>query len=63
MRVHVYKDAKGNLSAMVEPAPGKGKIPVVVQGITAENVVEVIAPILEEMRRPKAPRSSRAAAG
>lgn len=58
MRVHVYKDDKGDLSAFVEPSPGKGRPPVLLQGITEENVVRRVLPAVEEMRGPRTPRKS-----
>ena len=59
MRVHVYKDDEGNLSVFVEPSPGKGRAPVLLRGVTAENVVEQLLPVIEAARKPKASRASR----
>lgn len=59
MRVRVYKDPDGNLTALVTASPGHGKPPVVVGGITAENVVDKITPVLEALRGRKLPRQIR----
>ena len=56
MRVHIYKDDAGDLSAFVEPSPGKGRPPILLQGITAENVIEKVLPAIETLRQPRAPR-------
>ena len=56
MRVHIYKDDKGDLSALVEPSPGKGRAPVLLQGITAGNVVREVLPVVQGLRGPKKPR-------
>ena len=53
MRVHVYKSEAGELSAFVEPSPGKGRPPVFLKGITPENVVKELLPVITEMRRPR----------
>lgn len=53
MRVHVYKDAEGKLSAFVEPSPGKGRPPAFLKGITPANVVKELLPVITEMRRPR----------
>jgi hypothetical protein len=62
MRVHIYKDDAGKLSAFVEPSPGKGKAPLLLVGITPENVVEQVLPAVVAMRRPKVPRPVRTSA-
>lgn len=56
MRVHVYKHDDGDMSVLLEPSPGKGRPPVVLQGITSENVREKVLPQLAAMRAPKEPR-------
>lgn len=56
MRVHIYKDDKGDLSAFVEPSPGKGRPPILVQGITPGNVVETVLPLITALRMPREPR-------
>lgn len=62
MRVHVYKDDKGNLSALIEPSPGRGRAPVLLQGITEENVVREVLPVVEGLRGPRLPRPANAGA-
>lgn len=53
MRVRIYKDAEGSLSAFVEASPGKGRAPVLLLGVTPENVVAKVGPVIEAMRSPK----------
>lgn len=53
MRIHIYKHPDGTMSGFVEPSLGKGKPPVFVQTLTAENVVAEILPVVQEMRRPR----------
>lgn len=59
MRVHVYKAIDGELSVLVQPSPGKGRPPVLLAGITSENVVEQVLPIVQELRKPKISRQAR----
>lgn len=53
MRVHIYKDDKGRLSAFVEPSPGRGMAPVLLQDITPGNVVASVLPVVTSLRRPR----------
>jgi hypothetical protein len=53
MRVHVYLLEDGKMDALVEPSPGKGLSPVLVKGITRENVVDKVGPVVTEMRSPR----------
>lgn len=59
MRVHVYKHNDGGMSVLIEPSAGKGRPPVVLQGITAANVRERVLPELVAARAPKEPRRSK----
>ena len=56
MKVTVYATLEGEMSALVEASPGKGRAPVLLQGITPANVVESVKPVVEAMRRPKQPK-------
>lgn len=56
MRVHVFKDDKGDLSAFVEPSPGKGRAPVLLPFITDQNVITEVLPVIEALRQPKSNR-------
>lgn len=56
MRVHVYKHDEGRMVAVIEPTPGKGRPPVLVPGITTENVREKVLPEIVAMRAPRVPR-------
>lgn len=51
MRVTVYKRADGALAVFVEPSRGSGKPPVLLDGITAENVRARVLPVVTAMRR------------
>lgn len=53
MKVSVYKAEDGSMSVLVQASPGKGRPPVVLMGITPENVVAETLPVVEGMRRPK----------
>lgn len=57
MRVSIYKQEDGSMSAMVEASPGKGRPPVLIQDITGENVTARVAPVIDAMRRPKGAES------
>lgn len=59
MRVHIYKAADDTLSVFVQPSPGKGRPPVLLAGITSENVVQEVLPVVQELRKPKLPREDR----
>ncbi len=54
MRIHIYKDETGALSALVEPSPGKGRHPVYLPRVTEENVAALVLPVVEAMRAPRA---------
>lgn len=56
MRVHVYKEPGDTVSVFIEPSPGKGRPPVLLQGITPANVRGKILPELVAMRAPREPR-------
>ena len=56
MKVSIYKHEDGKMSALVQASVGKGLPPVVIQGITPENVEEKIAATVAELRKPRAPR-------
>ena len=53
MRVMIYKGEKGALSALVEPSPGKGMIPVMVPAVTHEDVIGKVLPVITALRGPK----------
>ena len=53
MKISIYKGREGVLSALVQASVGKGRPPVVLQGITRENVREKILPLVVKMRQPK----------
>ena len=52
MRVHIYKRDEGQLTVMVEPTHGKGLPPVLLENVTAENVAEVVGPVIAAARAP-----------
>lgn len=56
MRIHIYKDGNGRLSAFIEPSLGKGLSPILLEGVTAKNIAEKVLPVVELMRKPRAPR-------
>ncbi len=56
MRVSVYREDDGELSVLVQGSVGMGKVPVLLKGITAENIVERTSAVVVEMRRPKPAR-------
>lgn len=41
------------MSVLVQSSPGKGRAPVLLQQVTAENVVASVLPVVEQLRRPK----------
>lgn len=53
MRVSVYKRESGVLDVLVEASVGKGRSPRLLEGVTAENVVEKVLPVVVAMRRPR----------
>lgn len=56
MRVSVYRDLDGEMSVLIEATPGKGRAPVLLRNVTAENVVAGVRPLIDAMRRPKLPK-------
>lgn len=50
MKVSIYKLPDGSMDALVEASPGNGRAPVVLRGITPENVVEAVLPVVREMK-------------
>ncbi len=50
MKVSIYKLPDGTMDALVEASPGNGKAPVVLRGVTPENVVGVVLPVVREMK-------------
>lgn len=50
MRVHIYKGSGDGVALLFEPARGKHKIPVLVQGVSREDVKEVTARNVAKMR-------------
>lgn len=56
MRVHIYKEPEGKVSVFIEPSPGKGRPPVLLQNLTPANVREKVLPVLMAARAPKEPR-------
>lgn len=59
MRVSVYIMPDGAMTALVQASPGSGLPPVLVSGVTEENVREKILPIVEAVRGPKTPTQLR----
>lgn len=53
MRVIIYRDDEGRMTAFVQPSPGKGRSPVYLDGITLESVVDLVLPVVMGLRRPK----------
>ena len=53
MKVSIYKEEAGGFSVLVQASPGKGRSPVVLTGITKENIQEKVLPAVEVARRPK----------
>lgn len=51
MRVWIHKLLDDTLSVLVQPSPGSRMSPVMIQGVTAENVVAQTLPVIEGMRR------------
>lgn len=56
MKVWVYRADEGPMTVLVQASPGKGKAPVVLGGITPQNVVEKVLPAVTAMRLPKPPQ-------
>lgn len=53
MKVSVYKGEGGVMDVLVEASIGKGRPPLLIQGITQENVIDKVLPVVNAMRRPK----------
>lgn len=53
MKVSVYKGLEGAMSVLVQASPGAGRTPVVIEGITRENIQEKVLPVVVAMRLPK----------
>ena len=53
MRIHIYKEEEGRMSVLVEPSPGRGQPPVLLQNITEANVVGEVRPVVDALRRPR----------
>ncbi|GAH45695.1 unnamed protein product [marine sediment metagenome] len=53
MKVSVYKLNEGGMSVLIQSTPGKGRSPVLLCGITPDNVVDQVLPVVRQMRRPK----------
>lgn len=56
MLVSVYKLEGGGMTVLVRSSPGKGRAPILVEGVTLENIVEKVSPAVVELRGPKALR-------
>lgn len=63
MRVSVYKGDLGALSVLVEPSPGRGRVPVLLQGITEKTVVQAVGPVVRDMRGERVKASGGGRAG
>lgn len=50
MRVSVYKLDDGRMDVLVEASPGSGKAPVVIQGVTQEDLVQRVGPVVDAQR-------------
>lgn len=53
MKVSVYKNEDGTMSVLVQASPGKGRSPVLLSGVTPENVVQMVRQVVDGMRLPK----------
>lgn len=53
MKVSVYKVLGGGFSILAQAAPGKGRPPVLLQGITPGNVSAKTLQVVTQMRRPR----------
>ena len=51
MRISVYKLDDGTMDVFLEPSVGARKSPVVLRGVTQENVVGAVLPLIRELRR------------
>lgn len=55
MKVSIYPIAGGTVDVLVQATPGKGLSPVVLLGLTRENLKTEVGKIVADMRRPKVP--------
>lgn len=55
MKVSIYPLAGGVVDVLVQATPGKGLSPVVLQGLTRENLEAEVGKIVADMRRPRVP--------
>lgn len=55
MKLSIYKGERGELSVLVEASLGTGKPPVALSGITEENFVARVLPVVEAQRREPTP--------
>jgi hypothetical protein len=53
MRVHIYLREDGLMDVLVESSPGRRRSPVLVQGVTQENVVDKVGPVVAQVRGPR----------
>lgn len=56
MKVSVYPIEEGGFKVLVQASPGSGLAPVLVQGVTQENIKGKVLPVVAAMRRPKRPK-------
>lgn len=56
MKVSVYKDEEGSLSVLVQASLGEARAPILVGGVTLENIQEKVLPVIEAIRAPRSPR-------
>lgn len=56
MRVSIYKLEDGTMSALIQASPGKRRSPVLIQGVTPEDLPGLVAPAVAELRRPREPK-------
>lgn len=54
MKVSVYKLEDGGVSVLVQASPGKGRSPVMVDGVTKANIREKVLPVITQLRAPRA---------
>lgn len=57
MKVSVYKSQEGALSVLVQASVGKGLAPIMIGGITLENLKGKVRPVIDAMRAGKKPIS------
>lgn len=59
MKVSVYKEEGGTMAVLLQASPGKGRPPVLMQGVAPEDVGTLIEPLIPQMRSPR-PQQARA---